>query len=61
MSQLDFNYNNTLENRALKNQLEKYTQEEFMAQNPDLFSKGDPTEVQSYGDFLLERFGRLWS
>ena len=57
MSQLDFNYNNTLENRALKNQLEKYTQEEFMAQNPDLFSKGTPTDVQSYGDFILENFG----
>ena len=44
-------------NADLRSQLEKYTQEEFMAQNPDLFSKGTPKEIQSYGDFILENFG----
>ena len=44
-------------NDPLRNQFETLTQEEFMAQNPDLFSKGTPTEVQSYGDFILENFG----
>ena len=28
-----------------------------MEMNPDLFSKGTPTDVQSYGDFILENFG----
>ena len=44
-------------NDPLKNQFETLTQEEFMAQNPDLFSKGTPTDVQSYGDFIAEKFG----
>ena len=44
-------------NDPLKNQFETLTQEEFMTQNPDLFSKGTPTDVQSYGDFIAEKFG----